>query len=59
MDFYRFAKNIDKNIGKHINKNLSGKYIDKLLDYAKQSTADALKTFQEKHLKKNSRNSWL
>ena len=59
MDFYRFAKNIDKNIGKHINKNLSGKYIDKLLDHAKQSAADALKTYSKKAFEKNCRNSWL
>ena len=39
-----FAKNMGKNIGKNICKNLSSKYIQKRLDYAKQSATDALKT---------------
>ena len=34
---------MDKNIGKNISKILNGKNIQKLLDYAKQSAADALK----------------
>ena len=42
--FLSFAKNMDKNIGKNISKNLSGKYSRKLLDYAKQSVTDSLKT---------------
>ena len=42
--FLSFAKNMGKNIGKNINKNLSGKYSQKLLDHAKQSATDALKT---------------
>ena len=33
-----------KNIGKTISKKLSGKYSQKLLDHAKQSATDALKT---------------
>ena len=33
-----------KNIGKYISKNLSSKYSQKLLDHAKQSTTDALKS---------------
>ena len=33
-----------KNIGENISKNLSGKYSQKLLDHAKQSVTDALKT---------------
>ena len=44
---YRFlssAKNMGKNIGKNISKNLSGKYSRKLLDHAKQSATDILKT---------------
>ena len=32
------------NIGKNIMKNLSGKYRQKLLDHAKQSATDPLKT---------------
>ena len=31
-------------MGKNISKNLSGKYNQKLLDHAKQSSTDALKT---------------
>ena len=31
-----------KNLGKKISKNLSGKYIQKLLDQATQSSADAI-----------------
>ena len=38
--FLSFAKNIVKSAS----KNLSGKYSQKLLDYAKQSALDALKT---------------
>ena len=33
-----------KNFGKHISKNLSSQYGQKLLDHAKQSTTDAIKT---------------
>ena len=33
-----------KNTGKNISKNLSGKYGQKLLDHAKKSATDALKT---------------
>ena len=33
-----------KNIGKSISKSLSGKYSQRLLDHAKQSATDALKT---------------
>ena len=32
------------NIGKNISKNESGKYSQKSLDHAKQSTTDAFKT---------------
>ena len=35
---------MDKNIGKNISKNLSGKYSQKLLDHAKQSATNVLKT---------------
>ena len=42
--FLFFARNMWKNIGKIISKNLSSKYSQKLLDYAKQSANDALKT---------------
>ena len=39
-----FARNVGKNTGKNISKNLSSKYSQKLLDHAKQSATDALKT---------------
>ena len=39
-----FLKNMSKNIEKNISKILSGKYSQNLLDHAKQSTTDALKT---------------
>ena len=41
--FLCFAKTMDKNIGKIISKNLSGKYIQKRLDHAKESTTNDLK----------------
>ena len=44
--------NMGKNIGKNISKNLSAKYTQKLLDYAKQSTTDALKTTSKKVVQK-------
>ena len=34
-------------MGKNISKNLSGKYSQKLLDHAKQSATDALKTISK------------
>ena len=42
--FLSFTKNMGKNIGKNITKNLSSKYNQKILDHAKQSTTDAIKT---------------
>ena len=50
--FLSFAKNMGKNIGKNISKNLSGKYSRKLLNYAKKSAADALKTSSKKVIQK-------
>ena len=47
-----FAKNMGRNIGKNIRKNLSSKYSQKLLDHAKQSTLDALKTSSKRVLQK-------
>ena len=43
-----FAKNIGKSIGESINKNVSGKYIQKVLDQAKQFSTDALKTVSKR-----------
>ena len=37
-----------KNIGKNISKNLRGKYSQKLLDHAKKSATDPLKTSSQK-----------
>ena len=42
--FFTFAKNLGKNIGINISKTVSCKYSQKLLDQAKKSAADALKT---------------
>ena len=41
-----------KNIGEIIRKNLSGKYSQKLLDHAKKSAADALKTSSKRVVQK-------
>ena len=41
-----------KNIRKNISKKLSGKYSQKLLDDAKQSATDALKTFSKRVIQK-------
>ena len=48
-----FPKNIGKNIGKNISKNLSSKYSQKLLDHAKQSATDALKTASKRAILKS------
>ena len=50
--FLSFAKNMGKNIGKNISKNLSGKYSRELLNHAKKSAADALKTSSKKVIQK-------
>ena len=42
--FLSFAKKMDKNIG----KSLRSKYSQKLLDHAKESATDTLKTSSEK-----------
>ena len=47
--FLSFAKNMGK--------SLSNKYGQKLLDSAKNSTADAIKTASKKKKRKNSKNS--
>ena len=41
-----------KNIGKNISKNLSSKYSQKLLDRAKQTAADGLKTSSKRVIQK-------
>ena len=47
-----FAKNIGRNNGEDISKNLSSKYGQKLIDHAKQSAYDALKTASKKVIQK-------
>ena len=49
MDFCLFLKNICKNIS----KNLRGNYIQKLLDHAKQSVTDELKSTSKKIIRKS------
>ena len=49
--FLSFAKNMVKILEK-ISKNISCKYIQKLLDYGKQSAADALEAASKKKKKK-------
>ena len=46
--FLSFAKNI----GENISKDLNGKYSQKLLDHAKQSATDALKTTSKRAIEK-------
>ena len=41
-----------KNIGRNISKNVSSKYSQKLLDHAKQSATDALKTSSKRVIQK-------
>ena len=43
---------------KNMGKNLSNKYVQKLLDSAKKSNTDAIKTASKKEGKKNSRSNW-
>ena len=50
--FFSFAKTVGQNVGKYISKNLNSKYKQKLLDHAKQSTADVLKTASKNQFKK-------
>ena len=40
---------------KNMDKNLNGKYTQKLLDHAKQSVTDAIKTASKKQFKKQKR----
>ena len=47
-----FPRNIWKNIGIDIRENVSSKYSQKLLDHAKQSSTDALKTASRRLIQK-------
>ena len=51
-EFLSFARNIGKNIGNNISKKLSGKYSQKLVDHAKNSAIDALKTSSKRVIQK-------
>ena len=42
--FVFLLKNVRRNIGKDITKNLSSTYSQKLIDYAKQSPTNSVKT---------------
>ena len=44
MGSYLLLKRMGKNIGKNISKSLNSKYSQQILDHAKQSATDALKT---------------
>ena len=50
--FLSFANIMVRIIAKNISKILSSKYIPKLVDYAKQSTTDALKTASKRAIQK-------
>ena len=50
--FLFFAKNMGRCIGKNVSKNLIGKYSQKLLDHAKKSAIDALKTTSKRVIQK-------
>ena len=52
MDFFSFAERMGKNIGKNISKNVSSKYGQKLLNHAKQSATDAIKTSSTRVIQK-------
>ena len=57
-EFLSFAKNMGRIFDKNISKNLSGRYSQKLLDYAKQSATDVPKTMSNRVIQKNSRSKW-
>ena len=50
--YLSFAKKISKNIGKNLSKNLTGKYSQKLLDHARKSATDPLKTSSKRVIQK-------
>ena len=51
-----FAKNMDKkNIVKNVSKILNDKYSQKLLDHAKKSARDALKTSSKRVIQKTTK----
>ena len=52
MDFYLLLKNMGKSISKYISSNLSGKHSQKLIDHARKSATDALKTSSKRVIQK-------
>ena len=50
--FLSFAKNMIGSIGKNISRNLAGNIVKKLIDHAKQSATNALKTASKKAIQK-------
>ena len=52
--FLSFSKNIGRNTDKNISKSLSGKYSQKRLDDAKQSTRDPFETASKRAIQKTS-----
>ena len=50
--FLSFSRNMGQNVGKNISKNLRSKYSQKLLDHAKKSATDALKTVSKRGIQK-------
>ena len=58
MNICLLLKNMGRNIGKKISKNLNSKYSQTLIDHAKQSSTDTLKTALKRAMQKNSRNNW-
>ena len=50
-----YAKCMNKNIRPNISKSLGGKYSQNILDYAKQSATDALKTASKRAMQKTTR----
>ena len=51
-EFLSFAKDMRKSLGKNISKKISCKYSQKLIDPAKQSATDALKTASKREILK-------
>ena len=52
------AKNMDKNIDKNTSTRLSDKCSKKILDYAKRSATDALKTTSKRAIQKTAEANW-
>ena len=55
IEYLAFSKNVDKYIVKNTNKIASGKYSQKLLDHAKESATDAIKTSSKRVIQKQQR----